>query len=509
MQGQPPAISQNGVTNLASKIPSSLVDAAIAPGEAFSIQGVRLGTDTANTHLKLELNGRLIPIPARSVRPNQIQAVMPGRALLGPGSLIVETPDGPSKPFPVRVVAAQPGLYAVNGQGWGQGQIQMTDATGGRQLNGIEDPIRRGGTATIDATGLGRASSAELVIGGIAVQALGIQHSGEPGVDRIRFRVSRSVPQGCFVPVYLRTGSARPSNVVSMAIQDRGSTCELPADLPHPGSRLGLLSIARMDALYSDASPLTTMEQAFAAFYASNAADQSQNPLLSGPPDGTCTAFYGDAQSQTVSLTSLGDLLGRSLQGRGFSVGRSLLISGSRGVRVIPASPGEPGAYSVRLGLEEPGSPPAPPLFLNDARFRVSWAGAEIGPSEREIAGPPSFEWLNRTELATIERSRGASFQWRGVPQDARVLVVATAANSVGTAGGACLCAADARSGRLTIPGEMLANFPASNPHPGPPVNMVYLIAFRVNSDSTDTVKGLDRILALSIYATGRRVTYR
>jgi hypothetical protein len=176
---------------------------------------------------------------------------------------------------------------------------------------------------------------------------------------------------------------------------------------------------------------------------------------------------------------------------------------------MIPASPGEPGAYSIRLGLEEPGRPTSPPLFLNDSKYTVSWVGADIGPSTREIAGTPSFEWTNRGEVASIDRSQGATFRWRGVPQDARVLVVAAGANSVGTAGGISFCSANARSGRFSIPGEMLANFPASDPNPGPAVNMVFVIALRAASDTSVPVRGLDQILTFSIYATGRRVTFR
>jgi uncharacterized protein (TIGR03437 family) len=505
VEGQPPAISQNGVTNLASRIPSSLADRAIARGAAFSIQGVRLGANASSTHLELMSSGRSIPIPVRSVQPGQIQAVMPGKAPLGPGSLIVETQDGGSKPFSIRVVPAQPGLFSVNGLGWGQGKIQMLGATGGRKLNSMLAPIRRGGTASIDATGLGSAGTAEVVIGGIPVRALGIDHSASLGLDHIRFQVSRRVPQGCFVPVYVRVASARPSNVVSMAIQDGGSSCQSPLALPQPGSRFGLIGIARIETLYSDSSPPTTMDHAFASFFEPNAADQNQHPLLFVPPEETCAVFYGDAQSEVPSLlASLG-----SVQGRKLSAGRALSISGSGGVRVIPASPGEPGAYSGRLGLEEPGRPPAPALFLHDPQYTVSAVGGDIGPFVREIPGPPSFEWTNRGELATIDRSQGAAFQWRGVPQDARLLVFAAGVNSVGAAGGVCYCAAKPASGRFTIPAEMLANLPSSQTVSGSPANVVFLIALRTSTDTSVPVKGLDQLWTVSMYGTGRRVTYR
>jgi len=127
----------------------------------------------------------------------------------------------------------------------------------------------------------------------------------------------------------------------------------------------------------------------------------------------------------------------------------------------------------------------------------------------REIPGPPSFEWTNRGELATIDRSQGAAFQWRGVPQDARLLVFAAGVNSVGAAGGVCYCAAKPASGRFTIPAEMLANLPSSQKVSGAPANVVFLIALRTSTDTTVPVKGLDQLWTISMYGTGRRVTYR
>ncbi len=509
LDAQPPAISQNGITNDASRIPSSLSDWAIARGAAFSIQGVRLGTDASNTHLELLSSGRSIPLLARSVQPRQIQAFMPGKAPLGPGSIIVETPEGRSKPFSVRVVPAQPGLYSANGKGWGQGQIRMLDSDGGWKVNRMESPMRRGGTAAIDATGLASEHRAEIVIAGIRVAALGIDHSTATGVDRIRFRVPRTIPEGCFVPVYLRIGAARPSNVVSMAIEDSGSSCHLLIPVPRPDSLVGIISIARLDSLNSNASPVTTSEQANALF-GQNSDDQIQNPMLVSPPDGTCTAFYGDARSDWPGLDSIGEAFESATKGRGLSAGRALSISGSGGVRVIPASPGELGAYAVRLGLEEPGRQPAPAPFLKDPHYTVSAEGAEkIGPFAREIPGPPVFEWTNGPELATIDRSQGATFQWRGVPPDARMFVVATGANSIGAARGVTYCAANAASGGLTIPAEMLANLPSTEAAAAPPTNIVFLIALRIATDSTVPVKGLDEIWTVSIYATVRQVSYR
>jgi hypothetical protein len=127
----------------------------------------------------------------------------------------------------------------------------------------------------------------------------------------------------------------------------------------------------------------------------------------------------------------------------------------------------------------------------------------------REIPGPPALEWMNRRELAVIDRSKGATFEWRGAPKDAKVLILAVSVNSARSAGGFCLCSAKATSGRFTVPAEMLANLPSSEPVPGPPVNMVFVISERVTNDSPVPIRGLDQMWEYSTYATGRRVSYR
>lgn len=508
LRAQPPALSQNGVVNAASRIPSSLVNSELARGELFSVRGVRLGANVFQTHLELLSNGGSISFRPVFVQPTEIQALLPRGSSLGPASLVIETSEGRSKPFPIRVVPAQPGLFSTNGEGWGQGRITSGEVTRKPESNGIGAAVRRGAVITVAATGLASVDHVDVVVGGIRVKALRIQHSSKDGMDRVTFRIPSEVSEGCFVPIYVRTESSRPSNVVAAAIDDHGPACQFPIALPPHASGTGIVAIARGEALYSDSSPTTTFEQALAAFFDASRAGQIPSPLFAPPPEGMCTAFYGDSQSQGSSLTSMGDVIAQWVQGRGLNAGRSLSISAPSGAtRMIPASPGEPGAYGVRLGLEEPGQPPAPPLFLKAPQFTITGGGGAIGPLNIDIAAPPEFAWTNRAAISAVDRAAPLTVHWRGVAPEARLFVFAAGSNSVSAAGETCYCAVKAKAGQFTIPAALLANVPPTVPSPGRPTNLVALLALRLIHEPS-AVRGLNQVWAVSIYATGRQVTF-
>jgi uncharacterized protein (TIGR03437 family) len=524
LSAQPPAISQNGVVNAASQMPSALTGGAVARGARFLVRGVRLGTGVDGTRLLLIQGGRAIPVPLRSVREQEVEAHMRDDAPLGPGSLMVETPAGRSKAFSVRVVPSAPGLFTLLEQGWGQGLIEIGTSGGHPIRNSFYAPVRPNRVAVIDATGLGSAKTIEVIVGGIRARVLAVSRSLASGLDRIRFQVPSNAPEGCFVPVYVRVGTGPPSNVVTMAIDQEGSSCQLPiGGSPVLRPRMGLISIARTTALYADDYPPTVLEDALAAFamlspnFADSGLELSSlgsangvSPIMLIPPAGTCTAFYGSSQWGIPTLTSLGDGLVSALRGHGLDAGRTLSIVGRSGSRIIPASPGEPGAYVARLGLIEPGKPPAPPLFLNDPEYTISSSGGPgVASFTAPLPAPPAFDWTNRGQLGVIDRAKGATFEWRGVPSDALVLILLGSPDTINAAGGVCYCAAKAENGHLTIPAEMLLNLPGTQPVPGPPQNLAFVIAARFSSAAPSTIGGLDELWTFSLFISGRRVTYR
>ena len=222
---QPPAISQNGVMNAATHIPATLPGGEIALGARFLIQGVRLAANASDVHVLLHHASQLLEIPVIGANSFEIDARMPATAPLGAANLVVETSEGPSKPFAVSVASSQLGLFSANGRGWGRGKIENLDGRGHPSPNALTNPARAGQMAAILATGLGGARRVEILIGGRPQLASSIQKDVDPGVERIRFRLPTDAPRGCFVPLYARTEAGRVSNVVTMAIAAPGADC--------------------------------------------------------------------------------------------------------------------------------------------------------------------------------------------------------------------------------------------------------------------------------------------
>ena len=253
---QVPAIGQNGVLNAASRIPATLPGAAIARGARFEIAGVRLA-GPGTVRVKIEHNGAWVVVPVRMSEPMKIEAMMPRDAPVGQNTLIVETDAGRSKPFSFAVAATRIGLYSQNQKGWGQGKIDLL-ANRSRIPNSANAPARPGQLLSILSTGLGEGGGVSMVIGGKVAAVDGIDRNIAPGLDEIRFRVPRGVPEGCSVPAYARVSGAPPSNVVTMSIESRGSHCHMPGGASVPpieGRRQGVIGIGRATMLYADDQP--------------------------------------------------------------------------------------------------------------------------------------------------------------------------------------------------------------------------------------------------------------
>src|SRR5271154_696158 len=138
-----PGIAPNGIVNLASRTPPTLAGGAIARGALFSIYGIRFVTGD-HTAVTISQGASSTHVPTVTVFPRRIEALMPVSAPLGSGSLVVSVDGKASKPFPVNVVASNPGIFSLNGEGWGEGRIENIDASGSRSVNSTSNPARPG-----------------------------------------------------------------------------------------------------------------------------------------------------------------------------------------------------------------------------------------------------------------------------------------------------------------------------------------------------------------------------
>ena len=157
--GRFPRIFPDCVVNAASH-----VGGGVAPGEIITIYGTaigpvqpalprfnadgRLATDLAETRILIDG----APAPLLYVSDKQSSAIVP-YAVSGRTSVDVhvEYRGTRSEPVTVPVLASRPGIFSVDGSGFGQGAILNEDGT----VNSALNPARRGSIVSIFATGGG------------------------------------------------------------------------------------------------------------------------------------------------------------------------------------------------------------------------------------------------------------------------------------------------------------------------------------------------------------------
>ncbi len=123
---------------------------ALAPGEAIEAIGSGFGSDA-----QLLIDG--VPVPVISGTATSLVAVMPDGAKTSGASQVQVSSGGTlSNPVLVPAAPASPGIYSVDGSGYGEGQILNGDGT----LNSPTNPAAPGSAITIFATGAGQFSQA-------------------------------------------------------------------------------------------------------------------------------------------------------------------------------------------------------------------------------------------------------------------------------------------------------------------------------------------------------------
>jgi uncharacterized protein (TIGR03437 family) len=119
---------------------------ALAPGEAIEAIGSGFGAEA-----QLLIDGSAVPLVSGTA--NNLVAVMPDGAKTS-GAFQVQVSTGGMLSNPVFLPAgpASPGIYSVDGTGYGQGYILNSDGT----LNSSTNPVAPGSAITIFATGAGQ-----------------------------------------------------------------------------------------------------------------------------------------------------------------------------------------------------------------------------------------------------------------------------------------------------------------------------------------------------------------
>lgn len=214
----------------------------IAPGGLISVFGkqlspVNLATSeiplpTALADSCLSVNG--LPVPILFVSPNQINAQMPFE-MIGDVTMILRTPGGVSDNFNLTILPGAPSVFHASLPGLSSSVPVIVRNSNGELVTG-SDPVHRGDTLIIWATGLGQTTPAgqtglpapssplataittpQVTLGNANVSVL---YAGLApkyiGVYQINVQVPRNAPMGVAVPLVINQGGM--STTISLRV---------------------------------------------------------------------------------------------------------------------------------------------------------------------------------------------------------------------------------------------------------------------------------------------------
>jgi len=524
-----PAIYLHDVVNAASYYAPGLPAGSIAQGSLFSIFGSFLGPTQAATQgsfpLTTNFSGVSIQVTQGTTTVNaipiyvsagQINAIMPSNAPLGWASVWV-TFNGQSNPSPVYIVHDSPGIFTSTGTGIGPSPVQNVLANSKLVYNSFQVPATPGQTAQIYLTGLGPITTpdnqappagspttpVEVWVGGVSAT---VSYSGRSpccaGLDQVDFVVPSNAPQGCWVPVYVRTSHTTVSNFGTMSISAKGGACSdssspLSAAVRSGGS-LGTVTLMRM-VVHEDVGVNAPVDVSndFATYSAVDlpGGPFAFLPFVSAPPAGTCSVYPGVGdflQTGNVPESSPSALDG----------GTQLSISGPGGQKSVTTTQnGAPlGSYLPLYSLPDQ-------LYLSPGTYSVTTNGGTKVPGfTASVAVPPALSWTNRDQITTVDRSQPLTLNWSGAVSTQPVEIVGVGSDLPTNSSAAFFCVAPAGATSFTVPVQALSALPAARLNPLASKDVVYLIT---SSPSTFNASGLTNAVTSGGYIAGKTVTFQ
>jgi uncharacterized protein (TIGR03437 family) len=443
------------------------------------------------------------------VSQEEIHAVIPPDAPLGNCDLVIIHDGQESRPSPLRIVESEFGAFSENGHGWGPGAIRNRDGL----QNTLSHPAHPGETVRLLGTGLGTgAASLEVFAGGKPGAVLAFRPlAANPGTDEIAFELPEDVPEGCYVPVQVRTGGGI-SNSVTLSVSRQGEPCSnsSPAaaheNLPGRSANISLIHLELRILLGDRSKADFHTDLGYADFHA-RAPENDPNPIYLFPPPGSCTTYTG-----VIRTNDLFRPLETFRAGRSLDAGDIIQVAGPKGERKITRKNRATPLYTAVLG----GTTPLPmretlPLFLQPGEYRIHVPGsAGLAPFDAAMSVERALRWKNRNRLSTVDRAGGTAIEWKAAHSDDLIVITAMNAAGPGDAMAVCFCAVSAAAERFTIPPYALANIPPTEPGQNNlPLNLLFVSEIHNTPTAKPAPGNLDALTLSSLSAVGRTVTYR
>ena len=491
--------------------------AGVAPGSVFVVKGTNLsaagytpapglplGTTLANVKVTFTRLNVQTPIDAYMVYTynqsgvNQLAAVLPSSVTPGDYNVTVTNGAAVSANFRTSVVSRKYRMITQDASGSGaaviqnfisQAQLDVGRLTTGTLGGFTFSPTHPRQPIVIWGTGFGAISGIAdnvapgaqdfrsqvtiiVYVGGVAINP---DYAGRapslPGTDQINVTLPANVPTGCSVSLQVSV-AGQLSNPTTIAIAGEGSdACVSPTYSRELLSRLdagGTITVGAF-TLTSSAAGLTvpglgtfsgTVELSAGGFSRYTGAQISAAAPFANQI-GTCQLFR-----RVGSPTDL--LLGKS--DARLDAGANLALAGpGLQASATALARGEKNDYYLALGTSVPGIPI--PLSLSPVVSAGNYTlrgtgGADIGAfnASLTIGSRITVEALP----ATINRGQGLTVTWSGGASDLVHVVgisgtrLATTTSDLIYDAGVFLCTAQTSSGRLTVPGAILNQLPAT-----------------------------------------------
>ncbi len=486
-----PAIEIESIVNAASLLPPRLAVGAVPAGAQMLVRGRNLGPGGV-----VRLTRGAAAWKARTLRAanDSILAVAPVDIPPGPVQVVVEHDGLASAPFAFEIA---PSGFAI---------FTMDAAGAGRAIDGS---VARGATVSIHGTGLARTQErVELFVGGRAVRQFTVtQDARGEGKEQIHFQIPASTPRGCFVPVQVRVGGARPSNVATVAVEPDESACLRASRIGNyiaRGGRAGVIAPFRLAFRTGDkaAGSGAAGDGAIAAFR-----EGSDSGILGRflrlPAPGTCMAW-----SAAVGWDEVEQYLRRSwLPSTRLLDGGAIRIESGDATRTVPQPTAGSSYYYQILGGAMPGAGfrNLQPLFLKPGELRVRvLGGPQVDAFPVRLRMPEEVRWINNDAARRVARDRGLTVKWRSSKAQQWVAVVGISSDQVRRATAGFLCVADARAKSLHVPAPVLQTLPASNPDSKQSRGYVFLVSLSAEGEYLFFPYSLDALVAAGVYIEGR-----
>jgi hypothetical protein len=342
----------------------------------------------------------------------------------------------------------------------------------------------------------------EVFVGGVPATVTANRRSRYPGVDNISFLVPDGAPQGCYVPVQVRTAGVTVSNTVTISISADGSAC---ADTFNPlesyvlsGGAIGEVFAVRTSTLIDIGidSPLSfSNDNVFALLRPEPGGPRAFNPLVSLPPVGSCAVY-----NTTLNQPSNSYVLGLTEPGGALNAGSQLSILAPTGPVPAALMRDDPRFYAASILSN---TAPASGYSI------LAPGGVDVGAFAANVTLPTAPQWTNSTQIGAIQRSAGVSVTWQ-TDDTADPVVIAGASTNVPTNSSALfLCLAPPGDGQFTVPDYVLSSLPATRPQRALNVGVLYVGALPLQNATSFAASGLDAGFALPVSGSAKSVSYQ